>query len=140
MKKLRALIAAALAAGCLGIGALALAGSSPTTSPMIDMPAAKGVARAGACAFADGGWTIVNCSNAAAASSGALHQWSRYVVQCGVKSYLRWGNTASADDATSSDGYIPADAWAEFVTTDDVRYLSCLNIGSDSDCRVIECL
>lgn len=139
MKKLRALIAASLAMGCIGVGALALAGSSPTTSPMIEMPSGKGVARSGACAFPDGGWTIVDCSNVAAASSAALHQWSRYVLQCGADSRIAWGDTAS-DAADANDGYLPSGAWVEFMTTDSVRYVSCLNISSDSDCRYIECL
>lgn len=136
MKKL---IVALAAAGALVLGGLAIAGSSPNTSPLVELPGGKGVARSGACAFPDGGWTIVNCSNAVAASSAALNQWSRYVVQCGVDSYIAWGDT-SADAADANDGYLPSKSWLEFMTTDSVRYVSCLNIGSDSDCRYIECL
>ncbi len=139
MKKLRNLIALAFALGSLGLAALAC-GGPPTQSPLIEMPPGKAAARSGACMFADGGWTIVNCSNAAAASSTALNSWSRYVVQCGVNSYVAWGDAATSNDADANDGYAPAGAWVEFMTTDVVKFYSCLNIGSDSDCRHIECL
>jgi hypothetical protein len=138
MKKLRTLIAAALALGSIGLATLAIA--SPTTlSRLIELPPGKAAARAGTCSYVDGGWTIIDCSNAVAASSAALNKWSRYVVQCGVDTYLAWGD-ATGEAADSSDGFAPAKAWVDFVTTDTVRYLSCLNIGSDSDCRIIECL
>lgn len=139
MKKLRAiLIAAATAAALLVAGVVAA--EATYRSPLIELPPPKAAARSGACSFADGGWTIVNCSNAAAASSAALNPWSRYVVQCGVNSYIAWGDAATSNDADSSDGYIPGGSWVEFVTTDVVKFYSCLNIGSDSDCRHIECL
>jgi hypothetical protein len=119
---------------------LAVAWAQPASqSPLVELPGGKGVARSGACAFPIGGWTIVNCSNAAAAQSSALNPWSRYVMQCGVNSYVAWGDAAT-DEADSSDGYLPAGSWLEFMTTASVRYASCLNIGSDSDCRIIECL
>lgn len=119
---------------------LAVSWAQPVSqSPLVEMPPAKGAARAGACAFPIGGWTIVDCSAAAAAQSAQLNAWSRYVVQCGVSSYVAWGD-ASTDEADSSDGNLPAGSWLEFMTTDSVRYFSCLNIGSDSDCRIIECL
>lgn len=92
-----------------------------------------------ACMFPSGGWTIVNCSNVAAASSAALNAWSRYVIQCGVNSYLATGTAATGQDADTNDGYLPAGAWLEFMTTDTIKYISCLNIGSDSDCRLVEC-
>jgi hypothetical protein len=90
------------------------------------------------CVYPPGGWTIVNCSNVAAATSGALNTWSRYVIQCGVNSYIAWGDDAT-DVADANDGYLPAGAWLEFGTARDIQYVSCLNIGSDSDCRYIEC-
>jgi hypothetical protein len=91
-----------------------------------------------ACLFPVGGWTIVDCSNVAAAQSGQLDDWTRYVVQCGVNSYIAWGDAAT-DEADANDGYIPAGSWLEFMTDSTSRYFSCLNIGSDSDCRYIEC-
>jgi hypothetical protein len=133
----RTILAVALVALAIA-GAVAYA-QPVSQSPLVEMPPGKGTARAGACAFPIGGWTIIDCSNAAAAQSAALNRWSRYVMQCGVNSYVAWGD-ASTDEADSSDGYIPAGSWLEFVTTDVVRYASCLNIGSDSDCRIIECL
>jgi len=90
------------------------------------------------CHYPAGGWTIVNCSNVAAATSGALNKWSRYVIQCGVNSYIAWGDDAT-DVADANDGYLPAGSWAEFGVAGDVEYVSCLNIGADSDCRYIEC-
>lgn len=92
-----------------------------------------------ACLFPSGGWAIVDCSNGAAASSAALNQWSRYVVQCGDDSYLATGTASSGQAADSSDGWVPAGAWLEFLTTDSLIYLSCLNKNSDSDCRLWEC-
>ena len=89
------------------------------------------------CSFPAGGWTKVDCSNSAAAASGALTPWSRYTVQCGVDSYLAWGGSGVTAD--TSDGYLPAGAWLPFMTDSDNIYFSCLNIGSDSDCRYIEC-
>ena len=110
--------------------ALALANLSDTY-PLRNQQATR------ACIFPSGGWAIVNCSNAAAAASSQLNQWSRYVIQCGVDSYFATGTSAVAADA--NDGWLPAGAWLEFMTTDTVRYASCLNIGSDSDCRILEC-
>lgn len=91
-----------------------------------------------ACMYPIGGWTIINCSNAAAAQSAQLVAWSRYVVQCGDDSYLATGDEAT-DEADANDGWLPAGAWLEFMTTDVVRYLSCKNKNSDSDCRIWEC-
>jgi len=90
------------------------------------------------CVNPPGGWTIINCSDVAAATSAQLNDWSRYIIQCGVNSYFATGDDA-ADVADANDGYLPAGAWYEFGTTPQVRYVSCLNIGSDSDCRIIEC-
>ena len=92
-----------------------------------------------ACIFPNGGWTTVDCSNVAAASSAALNPWSNYIVQCGDDSYLAPGTAASGQDADSSDGYLPEGEWLRLGTTDTVLYYSCLNINSDSDCRHIEC-
>jgi len=91
-----------------------------------------------ACMFPAGGWTTIDCSNAAAATSAQLNAWSRYVIQCGDDSYFATGDDAT-DSADSSDGYIPEGSWLEVLTTDTVRYMSCLNVTTDSDCRYIEC-
>lgn len=90
-----------------------------------------------ACSFAPGGWTIVDCSNVAAATSSQLTQRTRYAIQCGVNSRIAWGGSGVTADA--SDGYLPAGGWVEHYTATDSRYYSCLNIGSDDDCRHIEC-
>jgi hypothetical protein len=126
-----------LIAAALIVGSVVYAQVSQ--SPLVELPPAKGSARAGACAFPIGGWTQINCSNSAAAQSAQLNKWSRYVVQCTDDSYIAWGD-ASTDEADSSDGYVPNGAWLEFVTTEDVRYVSCLNKNSDQDCRIVECL
>lgn len=136
MKRSTAFLLAALA---VTVAAGAVWAYPKTQSPLIELDPAKGEARSGACAFVSGGWTIVNCSNAAAASSAALNQWTRYVVQCGDDSYFAPGTAASGQDADASDGWIPSGAWAEFMTTGDVIYYSCLNKNADSDCRHIEC-
>lgn len=91
------------------------------------------------CIMPSGGWTIINCSNAAAASSAQLNAYGRYVMQCGDDSYLAAGTAATGQDADSSDGWIPSGAWFEFLTTDTVRFMSCLNKNLDSDCRYFEC-
>jgi len=91
------------------------------------------------CIFPAGGWTTVDCSNVAAASSAALNKWSRYIVQCTDDSYIATGTAASGQDADSSDGYLPEGSWLELMTTDSIIYYSCLNINGDNDCRHIEC-
>lgn len=92
-----------------------------------------------ACKFPIGGWTIVNCSNVAAATSAQLSAWGRYIVQCTDDSYIAWGDEAT-DVADANDGYLPEGAWLEFVTDGTARYVSCLNVNSDADCRYIACL
>lgn len=92
-----------------------------------------------ACLFPSGGWTIIDCSNAAAVSSAQLNAWSRYVIQCGDDSYFAPGTAASGQDADTNDGWVPANAWLEFLTTDTLRYVSVRNKNSDSDCRILEC-
>jgi hypothetical protein len=91
-----------------------------------------------ACIFPAGGWTIINCSNVAAATSSQLNAWSRYVIQCGDDSYLATGDEAT-DVADANDGWLSSGAWLEFMTTSTVRYISCLNKTADSDCRIWEC-
>lgn len=127
------------------IAAIVIAGSvvlaqNKSQSPLLELGAGHAAARAGACAFTSGGWTIVDCSAAAAASSAQLNAFSRYVVQCTDDSYFAPGTAATGQDADSSDGYVPNGAWLEFVTTGDVRFYSCLNKNADNDCRHIECL
>jgi hypothetical protein len=91
-----------------------------------------------ACLYPAGGWTTIDCSNAASATSSQLHQWSRYVIQCGDDSYIVTGTTASTT-ATTSAGWLPLGAWLDFITTDTVRYVACRNKNADSDCRILEC-
>lgn len=91
------------------------------------------------CIFPAGGWTIINCSNAAAASSAALTAWSRYIMQCGDDSYFAMGTAGTGQDADSNDGWLPSGAWLELVTTSTLKYISVKNKNSDSDCRIIEC-
>ncbi len=122
----------------LGVWATVALAQPTSQSPLVELPPGKAAARSGACVFPTGGWTINNCSNVAASTSGALTPWTRYVVQCGVNSYIAWG-ASGMSDADSSDGYVPADSWVEFMSTPEVTRFSCLNIGSDSDCRYIEC-
>lgn len=90
------------------------------------------------CLFADGGWVIVDCSAAAAASSSALTAWSRYIVQCRSDSYVAWADV-STDNADANDGYLPTGTWLPFMTDGTIRFFSCLNVTSDTDCRLIEC-
>jgi len=90
------------------------------------------------CLYPIGGWTIINCSNAAAAQSAALTANARYVIQCGDDSYFAMGDEAT-DEADANDGWIPAGAWVDFYTSATVLYASCKNKNIDSDCRVIEC-
>lgn len=84
-----------------------------------------------------GGWTKIDCSNVAAATSAQLNAWSRYVIQCGDDSYIATGD-AVTDLADANDGWLPSGAWLEFITTDSVRFISCLNKTVDSDCRIWE--
>ena len=84
-----------------------------------------------------GGWTKVDCSNVAAATSAKLNAWSRYIIQCGDDSYIATGDEVT-DSADVNDGWLPSGAWLEFVTTDSIRYISCLNKTADSDCRIWE--
>lgn len=90
------------------------------------------------CMYPIGGWTKVDCSNAVAATSAQLNAWSRYVIQCGDDSYIATGDEAT-DVADANDGWLPTGAWLSFITTDSVRYISCLNKTVDSDCRYWEC-
>lgn len=92
----------------------------------------------GACVYPAGGWTKIDCSNTSAASSAQLVASSRYVIQCGDDSYLATG-TAAGQNANGDDGWLPLGAWLEFATTATVRYISCLNKNSNSDCRYMEC-
>ena len=136
MSKLTLALALLLAAAAV---TATVAIAQPTSqSPLVELPPGKAAARSGACVFPAGGWTKNDCSNVAASTSGALTPWTRYVVTCGVRSYISWGASGMAD-ADSSDGAIPAEAWVEFMATPEVTRFSCLNIGSDDDCRYIEC-
>lgn len=136
MKRSTATILLTAAIVLVGGYVLAQPASTWSTSP-IDPNLAQQTQRA--CIHPTGGWTIVNCSNSAAASSASLNAWTRYLVQCGDDSYFAPGSAASGQDADSNDGWVPAGAWYEFITTDTVRFYSCLNKNSDSDCRHIEC-
>lgn len=123
--------------GGLSIAAIVMA--QPSSQHGLTRTAADLTEYAGrSCIFPAGGWTIVDCSDVAAASSAELNAWTRYVVQCTDDSYFATG-TATAQDADSSDGYLPDGSWVEMLTTDTVRYYSCLNVNSDADCRHIEC-
>jgi hypothetical protein len=118
------------------IAVAAALGLALAAIPAIAQPAVQ--SNTEACLFPIGGWTIVNCSAAAAAQSGALNVNSKYIVQCGDDSYIATGDQAT-DEADSSDGYLPEGAWLELRTSRSVRYISCLNVNVDSDCRYIEC-
>lgn len=133
--KNRVLLAIVLVSA-LGFGVFAFAKSESETELKNMSNMDRGAARA--CLFPAGGWTIINCSNVAAATSAQLNEWSRYVIQCGDDSYFAPGGSAATADA--NDGYIPQGAWLEFLTTDQIRYVSVLNKNADSDCRIVECL
>lgn len=124
--------AVVLVAGSLAYSQTANQHSMAVLSPVITEAGQR------ACVFPIGGWTIIDCSNAAAATSAQLNQFSRYVIQCGDDSYLATGDEAT-DVADTNDGWLPLGAWLEFMTTDRIRYVSCLNKNVDSDCRIWEC-
>jgi hypothetical protein len=90
-----------------------------------------------ACAFQPGAATAISCTTASSASSGALNSWSRYVIQCADNTYLRWG--VAAISSTSADLYVPAGVWLEFITTDTLKFVACLNISSSVGCKILEC-
>lgn len=89
-------------------------------------------------AYATGAWTAINPTNVAAASSAALTVGSRYVLQCFDDTYIRFGDAASGQDATSSNGYLPMGAWLDFSVLDSVKYVSVLNKNIDSICYLLE--
>lgn len=133
---------ALILASCLGlsIGASYLWAAAESSTPLKNLANMdRGAARA--CLFPTGGWTIINCSNAAAASSAQLNEWSRYVIQCGDDSYIATDDAATGGLADANDGWLPQGAWLEFLTEGEngVRYVSCLNKNADSDCRIWEC-
>lgn len=86
--------------------------------------------------FDTGGWTLINCSNVAAARNGtALTTWRSYTITCSDDSYLAWGSVTV--DADSGDGVIPNGAWLRFVVSPDTKYVSCLNVNADANCKII---
>jgi hypothetical protein len=133
VKPLKLLFALAV----LGIATTARA-ASESDSPLRELapPTTAGATRA--CRFTPGGWTIIDCSAAAAASSAQLNAWTRYVIQCGDDSYFATG-TATGQAADTNDGWIPSGAWLEFMTDATIRFVSVRNKNSDSDCRIMEC-
>ena len=126
-------------AGLLFIGATMAYAVPEVQYSMAHLQGITNQAATKACIFPSGGWTIIDCSNSAAASSSALNQWSRYVIQCGDDSYFATGTAASGQDADTSDGWVPAGGWLEFMTTESIKYVSVRNKNSDSDCRILEC-
>lgn len=125
----------------LTIGLLLVTGLYVHSQPMdqtklVQLPYAAQAGRA--CIYQPGGWTIVNCS-AAAASSAALNKWSRYIVQCTKDAYFAPGSAATGQDADANDGYLPEGAWADFFTTDQIIYYSCNAAAGSGTCRHIEC-
>jgi hypothetical protein len=136
---MKRILIAAFIAFSIGLGGSLLLAAPESATPLKNLASMdRGASRA--CLFPVGGWTIINCSNAAAASSAQLNEWSRYVIQCGDDSYIATDDAATGGLADANDGYIPSGAWLEFLTTESVRYISCLNINKDSDCRIWECL
>ena len=103
---------------------------APTSSQVKD-----GASRAGS--FSPNGWTIVNCSNVAAATSTVLPAKSTVIIQCFDDSYIAFGGSAVAD-ADSSDGILPDKEWLRHLVLPDANYFSCLNVNADQDCRWIE--
>jgi hypothetical protein len=87
------------------------------------------------CIFSSGGWTTVDCSAVAAAASGNLNEWSRYIIQCTDDSYLSFDGTT----ADANDGYLPNGEWLWMISTPTEKSFSCLNVNVDADCRYIEC-
>lgn len=129
----------AVLAFSIGLGASILMAAPESSTPLKNLSNMdRGASRA--CQFPVGGWVIINCSNVAAASSAQLNEWSRYVIQCGDDSYIATDDAATGGLADANDGWIPQGAWLEFLTTESVRYISCLNKNADSDCRIWECL
>jgi hypothetical protein len=126
----------------IGLGVVAITGTllaqNMSQGNPVQFPPKLATQLARDCIFPIGGWTTIDCSAAAAATSGQLSAWSRYVIQCGDDSYIATGDEAT-DVADSNDGYLAEGAWLPFITTGTVRYMSCLNINVDSDCRYWEC-
>lgn len=88
--------------------------------------------------YATGPWAALNPDTSTAASTSALTANSRYVLQCTTDTYLRFGTAASGQDATSSNGYLPAGAWLEFSVEAGAQYLSALSKGADGICYLLE--
>lgn len=122
-------------AAILAVGAVAMA-QSMSQNNLASLPDSFAQQAQRAAIHPSGGWTTIDCSDSAAAASAELNAWSRYVIQCGDDSRIAWG--LSTVEADANDGYLPEGAWYEFMTTDSIRYVSCLNVNVDSDCRIIE--
>jgi len=118
-----------LCAVCIGV--LVRADSTPT-KPHLSAQMTR------ACIFAKGGWTTVDCS-AGVAYSAALTKWTRYVLQSTGDAFFAQGDAASAQDADSSDGYLPQGAWVEMLTDNTEIYFSCEASGSSGKVRYLEC-
>lgn len=88
--------------------------------------------------YATGLWTALNPDTSTAASTASLTANARYVIQCTVDTYLRFGTAATGEDATSSTGYLPTGAWLEFTVHAGEQFLSALSKGSDGICYYVE--
>lgn len=120
-----------LAAAMLAIGAVA-------NSAMVKTSGDETNRHARSPFYATGAWVALNPDTSTAASTAALTENSRYVIQCTTDTYLRFGTAASGEDATSSNGYLPSGAWLEFSVAADARFLSALSKGADGICYLLE--
>jgi len=87
-----------------------------------------------------GAWTNIACTTGSAASSAQIARDSRFLVSCTKAAYLRIGTAATGQDASSTTAAaLPALGWLDFVTDGENRYISCLNVDTDSGCKYVEC-
>lgn len=91
------------------------------------------------CILPAGGWTVIDCS-AGAAYSAQLGAWGRYLLQATADTvYFATDDAASGADADANDGYLNEGEIIPILTTDTVRYVTCLGTASAGKLKYIEC-
>ena len=92
-----------------------------------------------ACAMSAGGWTVIDCS-AAAAYSAELEADARYLFQSTANdTYLSMHSAGSGGDADANDCKMDDGEIVDFVIKAGVQYATCLGTANSGKIKYIEC-
>ena len=119
--------------------ALSILCLSAVVAMAADLSGRESANKTRACGMSSGGWTVIDCS-AAAAYSAKLTANARYLFQSTADdTYLSFHSAGSGGNADANDCEMDDAEIVDFIILADAPYATCLGTANSGKIKYIEC-